>query len=346
MNSGPAACSNGHAVSRVLGVAAGIVLATAAPAFAAPPVPGGRYVAKVGDLTITLQLSGDGRHFARGGAGTFGGSEIYGYAECASVVPAYYARFGRPDNRRNDVDRGGVFAVTSRNFQDGGDGVLHLRGRFVSKRAARVRYVVHLRYGGETCRERGTVTARLLPRPRSGCRSLRGTTLASTRYGRVFERRGMDDFGDHVPLLYGCLYRANRPIALEEDSDPIAISNVTMAGRFVAYEFDECPAGCDYELASVNLATGNVRRRGYGEAISLLVNARGSIVWSAKSCDVSVEFSFSCPHGHARVEIGAAGHRGLQDLDAGAAVDGTSLELKGSVASWLDAGLQRSARID
>jgi hypothetical protein len=341
LNTGPQACSNTQAVFRALVVAAGIALAAAAPTSAATPVPAGRYVAKVGDVTITLQLSSNGRAFVRGGAGTFDGSEFDGYAECSSVTPVYYARFGRPDGR---IDRTGRFTVATTNFEEGRTGALHLSGRFVSARTARVTYRVRVQYEGESCRERGTVTARRLPRPRSGCRSVRGTTLASTRYGRVFERRGVDDFGDHVPLLYGCLYRTNRPIALEEDSDPITISNVTMAGRFVAYEFDDCPAGCDFELASVNLATGDVRRRGYGEAISLLVNTRGSIAWSAKSCDVAVQFS--CPFGHALVAIGSDGHRGLQDLDEGAAVDGTSLELRGSVASWFDAGVQRSAPVD
>jgi hypothetical protein len=191
-----------------------------------------------------------------------------------------------------------------------------------------------------------------------GCRHQGGKTVVRTKSARVFTRNHVRFQNYFGTAAFGCASRSAQRVFLVEDEDPFYLSHWALAGKYVAYQYDECPAGCSQELDVVNLRTAGIWRRSattWSELVSshdltfgvsvytLALNARGSIVWTAGHCDVDAE---PCPAGQLTVEVLSDGHLGRQRLDAGHDVVPGSLLLRGAVATWTDAGVSRSASID
>ena len=189
-----------------------------------------------------------------------------------------------------------------------------------------------------------------------GCRHRPGRTILTSGRARVFEIGNVHYNHDIVTVAYGCASRSGRRVLLEQDTDPFHLSRFALSGHFVAYQSAECPAGCATELFVVNLRTGHVHHEttatrsdvvaqqqlAFGVlADELLVNRRGSIAWTAGVCDVDEN-----PCTQTTEEVWGLGLLGMHRLDAGHAVAPDSLTLKGPVATWTDAGVARSARID
>ncbi|MEA2424855.1 MAG: hypothetical protein QOH13_1265 [Thermoleophilaceae bacterium] len=125
--------------------------------------------------------------------------------------------------------------------------------------------------------------------------------------------------------LYACIRRSGRKVLLDD-----SYTDARLAGRWVAWERAGRPG--HERIAVHDLRTGKERLvDGHVAAHSLLLTARGTIVWAQRKDDAPDTPVFSN-------DVVAGG----QLLDDGA-VDPASLRLAGRRASWLSGGKRRSA---
>lgn len=170
-------------------------------------------------------------------------------------------------------------------------------------------------------------------------------TVASNRFARVFTVEGR---GDVSARLYGCLHSANRRVALDFAADDLVTSQSFSApvlnGRFVAWQHDDtdisckadCPPGYDpttERLTIVDLRSK--RRRTIDAAVvggAIAVSRTGSLAWVGQGDGALVVYA------------ARSGGRTYEPLDAGD-IDARSLRLRGTVLSWRNAGVAKSATL-
>ena len=176
------------------------------------------------------------------------------------------------------------------------------------------------------------------------CARKGSATAVSTKSVRVYTVKNNQGGRN----LFGCLRSDNKRqlIAQSYDDGLYAyghFSLVTVAGRFVAFEFvavdDSCKAACppDYNPRSAHLTIRDLRKRktkhvngDVAQHGRLVLTKGGAIAWTQ---DTQTD-----------VEVDAFDAAGRRQLDHGQIPPG-SLTLSGSTASWTNAGTPHSATL-
>jgi hypothetical protein len=181
-------------------------------------------------------------------------------------------------------------------------------------------------------------------KPAKPCSKKGSKTVASSKSVRVYKvKNGQGDFN-----LVGCLRSNNKRQTLARGYEDGYVTSgkfghVTLAGRFVAWEYTaydiSCKAGCppDYNPTTVHLSIRDLRERTTehvdGDVASkgrLVLTMGGSIAWTQQ--------------GASEIEVDAFDVVGREQLDHGQIPPG-SLKLSGKVASWTNAGAPQSATL-
>ena len=180
-------------------------------------------------------------------------------------------------------------------------------------------------------------------RHRSPCSPAASRTLVATKEARVFEKRARHPRTRSVTrrVAYGCLRRVGRAFPLGERVSPGErwTYEFRLAGRFVGYAADDCPAGCASAVLVVDLRTGRRVRRAAptdleptaGGVTDLELARTGSVAWIARSLP------------NPEPQVRKLDAEGPALLDAGPGVDPASLALSGSTLYWAKAGMPFSA---
>jgi hypothetical protein len=172
-------------------------------------------------------------------------------------------------------------------------------------------------------------------------------TVASNSATRVYTvKSGRADYGD---VLLGCLRSNGKRLRLAENYDDglyvtSVFSKVRLNGRFVAWEEDssdvsckaDCPPGYDPSTETLSAVDLSSRRKrtiaAAAVADALVVSRSGGLAWVGQGQGALV------------VNVAPAGAREYAPVDSGD-VDPASLRLRGSVLSWLNAGVEKSATL-
>jgi hypothetical protein len=315
----------------VLGAALGVGVDYAA---AARPAKGALYGGEHSGAFVYLRVSTSGRWLNPRRSAIWW--EISG--KCGRP---FRMRFG---SRRRPVriNRGGGFRFVHRR----GNVLFRMRGRFVTKNRAKVRF----RYRRE--RARGArpgacddSSGRLVAR-RVGlvnfrdCSTYKAKTLLRTPTGRVFRKRTWTGFL-RSRVFYACLYSTNKPIRLGEEThsfESSSFSDFRLVGPYVAYvETGPCAlAYCD-TLWVRDLRSGRRTKRlerGQFGVSDPKLKGNGSVAWIEPSSG-----RLGIP-----TSVWAADGIGMRRLDRGN-IDATSLTLDGSTLTWRKDGVLRSATL-
>ena len=298
----------------------------AEPAAAARPVKGALYVDY--DARAKLRVSKSGHRLSPR-------STIVARRPGCAAPPV---RFGSPVR----LGAGGRFRLVER----AGRFVLRVRGRFVTRDRVRIVY-----------RGCGTGPTRLIAH-RTGpirvrdCHAHRAKTLLRTSAGRVFHqlawRPGRSGPGGNswIDLAYGCLFPVNEAFALgQDDDDDLDLSSFRLVAPYVAYEEQSCVGlGCGFSVTVRDLRGGSRVRKApepatdsFGKVTDLELKDNGSVAWISNSPPFSPTPARS---------VWASDGLGTRRLDTGPDIALGSLVLNGSVLSWVNGGLSRSAGLE
>lgn len=171
--------------------------------------------------------------------------------------------------------------------------------------------------------------------------ALKGTTtVRKNRFARVFER----SFRGGTTRLYGCLYRKNRRVLLDESTGDTSAGEgydaVKLNGRFVAWQHTTYDDSCRFECTSGSgdvttlwvEGLANRRQRQFDGGLdseqALVVTRKGAIAWVQGG----------------RVWGADSTAREDRILYDGTDAEPDSLRLRGSTVSWL-AGDRRMSEV-
>lgn len=182
-----------------------------------------------------------------------------------------------------------------------------------------------------------------------GCRPADSKTIVKSTRARVFRRHG---------LVYGCLFRRNRAVALTTDDgygkDFLRPPTPRLAGRFVAYTYywEGAAEGYGYAVRVTDLRTGDTNltdfdssdNRNPSEVVvnKLIVTGGGSLAWGwtlKYDARVVLEIRKLKP-GHSETVVLESA-----PLDSGPDVDPASLRRAGATIYWKHGTEERSAQL-
>lgn len=323
----------------VMCAAAGAALAAVAPASAERPVGGARYVDTDYAFWAELRVSKSGHSFSPRGSRVWNTSDW----QCQGLDFHLGSR-GRPVA----IGRGGRFRFTRRE----GKFVLRLRGRFLTRNRAAVTFRYRREAGRRSQRRCDDSGAnRLYPeRVRAlrigSCRTHHAKTVLQGPTGRVFWRRAWDDQGGDgwMKVAYGCLFSVDEAFRLgQDDDDDSDLKLFRLAGPYVAFEREECSMGCGFSVHVHDLRDGTELREAprypgdasFGRVSDLELKDNGSVAW----------ISGAPPYTAGAPVVWAYDSLGWRQLDGGN-VSPESLTLNGSILTWVNDGVTRSAVLD
>lgn len=176
----------------------------------------------------------------------------------------------------------------------------------------------------------GAVSWPATAEPRRSSCATAGKGLAASARVRVYSTNGGDVF-------YACdLRRRRRHLLATSESGPggSAARNFRVAGRVVAYQYEECDrlVGC---VAQVVVVDGTTARGSWpassvtGTLIGLRVNARGEVAYLDQQEET--------------IAVRAITRRRARVLSSSSSIDPTSLALGSGFVYWTEEGTARSA---
>jgi hypothetical protein len=347
------------------------VLVFAAPALAGRPTGGAHYFGIPGGATSAdgfhkpigeLRVARSGRSvaptkltFSCGSGGREVRVRLFGASGRRSAVS-----IGR-DGRFTAVGRGGVVLFPVRPGRPGRVGRYRLRGRFLTRGAARVAYTERrLRSRRLVCRSDMRLYRNGVP-PFSGCRSQPATTVLWGDTGRVFWQFALrrNNFGELYTHAYVCLFDSpSKRVDLGEDYAPDDYrEKFRLAGSFVAFFRTECPM-CMWPQRWIE-----VRDARDGSLVSepdvqfwtrltdLALKRSGSVAWTLERLALGpdgypIGYQTPAPLVIETREVWAVDSHGQRLLDSGPDVVTNSLELNESTLTWTNGSNTRSATLD
>jgi hypothetical protein len=137
-------------------------------------------------------------------------------------------------------------------------------------------------------------------------------------------------------VVYACFVRTGRTWKLGTFQSDIGISNETIAGRFVAYQYLSCSPDCaNSDVRVLDTRTGTVRRSakagaGASPMRGLVANRSGVAAWARHIQGGDWQVRALTPSGEAVI-------------DSAPAIEPTSLAFAGSRLYWLNDGSPKSA---
>ncbi|MEA2445299.1 MAG: hypothetical protein QOJ12_2591 [Thermoleophilales bacterium] len=182
---------------------------------------------------------------------------------------------------------------------------------------------------------------------KSTCSATGSKTVASNSSARVYTvKSGRADYGD---VLLGCLRSNGKRFRLAENYDDglyvtSSFSKVRLNGRFVGWQVDnsdvsckaDCPPGYQTATSALALVDLSSRRRRTIDAAAvgnaLVVSRTGGLAWVGQGQGALVVYT------------APAGSREYTPADSGD-IDPSSLSLRGSVLSWRNAGVAKTATL-
>lgn len=227
-----------------------------------------------------------------------------------------------------------------------GTTTLRMRGRFT--RSWRVRLVFRIRARPEQPRDPrrpGFCTAgpsvinlnHLGVAPFRDCRTHQAETVAQSSEGRVFlhYRRSGPSL---LKRAYGCLFSTNERVFIEaDDEDGIWPRQFRLAGPYVGYVVTFCGGiGCSSAFYIKDLRNGVERR------LPNLAQGVADFVVSPNAAVAVITPAGMANTPEVRIVIGDSG----EVIDSGEGIDPSSLELEGSVLSWIKDGIRRTAPLE
>jgi hypothetical protein len=339
-------------------------LAWPAPAVAAPPVPSGRYLlmtrGSIYGITQggVLQLSGGRRALSSDGI-PFSpvwkhhfGSYLTTSFRCGAQNATVDLFLGGPGFGAAAVDRAGRFTAVGVTDQVVATAMVQLQGRFVSRAEAVVELVAGTYQPGQgmpSCpipRQRFHFGLRPMP-PFGRCATAPGATVLSTTRSRLYKTWGVDE-GGRQTYAYACL-RGGRAVSLGGTTYTFdgSVGEFRLAGRYASFVY-----GVNNESGRSEVL-GVVDLRGRGRTVRAvdpssenadvnhfvgkpLLSAGGSSAWVAQVCPPEHDCT-------AAYEVWVADRAGSRRVDQGPAIVPASLALRGSLATWTNDGVRRSA---
>ena len=345
-----------------------VPLAAAPPATAAAPVKGTYFgfdgrLAEINtakpnggffELTAALRVSRGRQRLGGDGDGSYVRFGFPCKADTedwvSGTIPLAGGRMRGPRIRRD-----GSFAVVTRR----GDLRYRLRGRFLSRGAARLVYRASItaqrprnpRRPGR-CKSPLTRVALFLDGepPFGGCGSQRATTLVSSPTGRLFAQYRLTSQG-FMPYVFGCLFDIDRRFSLGQAYDDEQVELPRLAGQFAAWMAGCNALGpCSGSFQVLDLRTGAfVHRNVFADSplrptssvvTDLELKDNASFAWIA----VHWGLGFPVPE-HLGTEVWALDGLGKRMLDSGADISPGSLRLLDSTLIWEIGSVERSATL-
>lgn len=320
-------------------VLAAFLLMFPSPAAAARPIEGARYLDY--EVQTRLKVSEDGRSLS---PRSIVDAKLFQPSSCNRPAPA--VRLG---SRRHlvRISPGGRFRFVKRTAGL----VIRVRGRFATRDRVRVGYLARPRRKRALPRGCGGGPTRLSahragPIRMRNCRTHRAKTLLLTATGRVFEEfvwrpgRSGPSGNSWIDAAYGCLFFQNEPFGLGQvDDDDFDLDVLQLVGPYVAYEVQGCVGlGCGFSLVVRDLRDGGkFRDESTSPVGDLELKENGSVAWIATS-----NFDPAKPMRW----VWASDSLGTRLLDEGPDIAPGSLALNGSMLSWVNGALSRSATLE
>jgi hypothetical protein len=342
----------------LLALTVAIVALMAEPATAAKPVAGARYLAECceGDyfghnVVLDLRVTSNGGRIRRGSH--FGCDQD---GTLAKLRPR-----GQPR-----ISRAGRFRFRGRahgyRFRVG--------GRFRSGDVAELTYRVRPRrhFGCPAGPRKARLRREVLDLPFSDCATHRARNVLTAPGARIFRQR-KTWFRVLLPYAFGCLDAVNRRFelglaAVSRFGSGQTLHNYRLAGPYAAYtcrgvlptDFPyRTEVSCGSGVVRMDLRDGSVTTAGAvsvargkprvqieggsGEFVDVELKENGSFAWIT-----APDRTWGNGSGPREVWVLDAG--GARMLERGSRIRAASLELDGSVLSWVNAGQTRTAAID
>ena len=192
-----------------------------------------------------------------------------------------------------------------------------------------------------------------LPTAGASAVSGNGKCKVSKRWGLVKRTPAVVVFlverSDQSQTLFACLKTNGKRARLADSYDDNFVTSITFDlvqanGRFIAWQWTstdqsckaDCPPGYEpttYSIERVNMGTRKTLRwEGKAEGSALRLSKKGNVAWISATTTANV---FEVRTGD------SAGHRAI---DSGA-IDTTSLNLRGTTLSWMNAGQPKTATL-